>query len=85
VFVIVGDPLQIPPIVIDETSEEATIEAMVISLPRWDDIPKVTLTKFQRNHEDPEFAAFVAEVAVGEVPIHKVTIKKGLSSHYQLI
>jgi hypothetical protein len=33
VFVLVGDPLQIPPIVIDETSEEATIEAMVISLP----------------------------------------------------
>ena len=75
VFVIVGDPLQIPPIVIDETSEEATVEAMVISLPRWDEFPKVTLTKFQRNHEDPEFAAFVAEVAIGEVPIHKVTVE----------
>jgi hypothetical protein len=51
VFVIVGDPLQIPPVVIDETSEQATVDAMVISLPSWEDIPKVTLTKFQRNQQ----------------------------------
>jgi GTPase SAR1 family protein len=75
VFVLVGDPLQIPPIVIDETSEEATIEAMVISLPSWNAIPKVTLTKFQRNHEDPEFAEFVYNVANGDVPVHKHTVE----------
>ena len=75
VFVLVGDPLQIPPIVIDETSEEATIEAMVISLPSWNAIPKVTLTKFQRNHEDSEFAEFVYNVANGDVPVHKHTVE----------
>ena len=69
----IGDERQIAPIVMDDSTEQGTFEASILSLPNWSSIPKVRLTRPFRNKDDPELAAFVEKVANGTVGAHHKT------------
>lgn len=62
-----GDLRQMGPVVKYGGPAE-TIDASIISSPLWRHVKRMRLTIFQRDKEDPSYAAFVQSVSIGTQP-----------------